>query len=252
MKKNIISTFLILTSCFTINFAKADIEISEPILVFKNNENTVKNIKVINHDTENKAYVQVELYEIQNAGTDKQSRILFSQNQNKINDENLTIKHPKESQLIFSPQKMVLNPKGTPVSSTVIHLINNYKELNEEKVFRLRVYPVINGFEKDDKSNMGIKILMGYESLIFIEPNKIKEKYDFEIKENKLIAKNYGNINYKIVDLRYCLKDKCDTQGNTRVYRNSEKEIEIKGEFDRISFQKISSVGKKEEINLNK
>lgn len=234
----------------------ADISVSDTVIKFQNNENTVKNIKVQNHG-ENKAFVKVELYEIMNAGLENQYKILYSQNKNV--KEKVQIEDPEKSGLIYSPYKLILNESNQPLSNSTIRIINSYENLDKEKVFRLRIYPVIGGFKlnetENNKSNLGLKILVGYETLIFVYPDKITHNFSYDKKNEYIQLKNKGNSNILIKDIEICSDinncEKYETKKEIRLYSGNEYKMNVNS-YIKIKFRVIYADNKTENIIISK
>lgn len=201
MIKNVVFIFTLLIS-FS-GFAN-QILLDNVIVNFDNNNRTKEDIFVRNISDEN-TYVKIVVTEIINAG--------------KENQEKIEHRNPKESGIFVSPNKLILKPKGDPNDHQAIRIANINKELNQDRIYRIQVLPVISDFEKKEKG-MGVKILMGYEILTLIQPNNPIMEYDYEIKGNKLTFTNNGNSNILLHNGEQCdlNKENCKEVKTKRVY----------------------------------
>lgn len=201
MIKNVVFIFALLIS-FS-GFAN-QILLDNVIVNFDNNNRTKEDIFVRNISNEN-TYVKIVVTEIINAG--------------KENQEKIEHKNPKESGIFVSPNKLILKPKGDPNDHQAIRIANINKELNQDRIYRIQVLPVINDFEKKEQG-MGVKILMGYEILTLIQPNNPIMEYDYEIKGNKLTFTNNGNSNILLHNGKQCdlNNENCKEIKTKRVY----------------------------------
>jgi hypothetical protein len=235
------------------------ISVDAPIINFDKNKNSSRNVTVQNH-SDFTGYVKVDLYEVVNAGTSKEEIFIFKQIDRgtkegeveiqKYKNKNVKIRSPEESGLYFSPSKIILEKSGSPMDSQTIRVMNLNEELKKERIYRLRVYPVIDGFG-NKKTNMGIKVLMGYESLILVQSVNPVLEYSYEFIDGKLIIKNEGNGNIKFESGEHCDKLKnCSVLPPFRLYDNGLEEIVLPYDNGSIKFLLIFGT-KKEIITLN-
>lgn len=245
--------FLSFLACaFTVfNLNAIEIAIDEFIISFDDNQQKVENIQVTNLSNE-LGYVALELYEIFNAGTDLERKIIYMQNdpsteegkkiQEKFKHQNIEIVNPENSGLFFSPQKMVIDASSTGNNFANVRVINMNEKIDVEKVYRIRTSPVIADFETGE-SKMGIKILMAYETLIFVQPDNPIEQYELRRDKDKLYITNTGNVNVFFKTPELCYKNDCEKSNSFRVYPNQTKEIILKEADKKLTFKTIEKYG---------
>lgn len=233
----IASAILFSSSAFSI---ENQITINKSIMHFNNNQNISQSFSVRNGFS-NKAYVSTDLYEIVNPGKDNESKILykamdFESDKTKeklihFKNNNISVLHPVESSIHQNPPRMILDSKGSYLDTKSISIVNINESLKKEKVYRLRVYPVLKGFEKENKVN-GIKFLMQYEVLILVQPDSPTLDYTVEYKENtsKIIVSNNGNSNFILEDIEQCDEENknCYTIPPKRIYADITHTFELK------------------------
>lgn len=238
IKKYSLLSFLVAFSV-NVNAIENQITINKSIIHFNNNENISQSFAVRN-GFNNKAYVDTDLYEIINAGKENESKILYkaideeSEKGKKMisrfKDLNVEIKHPIESDLHQNPPRMILDKKGSYLDTKTISVVNINKELEKEKVYRLRVYPVVKGFEKENKVN-GIKFLMQYEVLIMVQPNNPILDYSYEFTNDKTLhVENNGNSNFILEEISQCdeNKENCYEIAPKRIYADVKHDFQFK------------------------
>jgi hypothetical protein len=251
--------FTLMLLSFSSQIFASVISVDTPIINFDKNENGSRNITVKNHSNFT-GYVKVDLYEILNAGTKDEEIFIYKQIDRespegkyeieKYKNRNIQIKSPENSDLYFSPSKIILEKSGSHLDSQTIRVVNVNKELKDERIYRLRVYPVIDGFGKKNKK-MGIKILMGYESLVLIQSNNPKLNYSYKIIDKKMIIKNEGNDNIKFESGEHCNDSKkCELLAPFRLYNNTSEEISLPFSNGVVKFLLIFG-NKKETITFN-
>ncbi len=198
---------ILLGACIVASFGAnaSKILVDNVIVNFDKNNRGKEDVFVRNLSEEN-SYVKVIITEVLNAGMDNQKRIEH--------------KNPKEAGIFVSPNKLVLNPKGTKGENKAIRIANLNKSLEKDRVYRIQVVPVISDFKTADEG-LGVKILMGYEILTLIQPNNPVLDYSYSVKGKKLNIKNTGNSNFLLhrgVQCEDQEKKKCSKLPTKRIY----------------------------------
>lgn len=238
IKKYSIFSFLAMIS-LSVNAIEDQITINKSIIHFNNNENISQSFAVKN-GFNNKAYVDTDLYEIINAGKENESKILYKAIDSesdkgkallsRFKELNVEVRHPIEANLHQNPPRMILDTKGSYLDTKTISVVNINEELQKEKVYRLRVYPVVKGFEKENKVN-GIKFLMQYEVLILVQPNNPILDYTYNFtNDTTLHVKNNGNSNFILEEISQCdeNKENCYSIAPKRIYADIEHDFQLK------------------------
>ena len=131
------------------------------------------------------------------------------------------------SSLIVSPQKLVIPYEG----QQNIRFVSLLKNLKEDKIFRVKVEPVIGKVSSSAKQ--AVKVLIAYETLVMVRPANPLPIIDGNRDGKKLKLKNTGNTNTVIKEIRQCpsgaLKDsdKCKEVPGTRLYAGNIKEFDL-------------------------
>jgi hypothetical protein len=243
-------TASILTLLFSLNLSASKISTDRVIITFEKNASIAENIQV-NNLYNGSTFVKVELYEVLNANTEKEKRILYMQNDKSTKEGEILyeqnksigieIKSPQESDLFFSPSRIVLESSESNFPYEKIRVINMNKNLEKERVYRIRVEPVINGFSIKSEKTIGIKILTAYETLIFVQPDKIKKDIKVKFDGGKVLFKNNGNINSYFSKMESCDKDDiCNIEQGFRLYSYGEKELVVGNNVKYIQYTEIT------------
>ena len=164
---------------------------------------------------DSKAYVQLDLYKIQDPGT---------KSEKKIKED---IKNPIEFGLVASPLKMVI-----PVNqSRKARLLPLSRKLSQETVYKLEVIPVEGDLKLigsgDNKINAGVnagvKVTVGYGVRVALLPEHIHQEVSIVQDKNKnndfiYNLKNTGNVDVLISEAEIC--DKKDSITNPKDWIN--------------------------------
>jgi len=177
--------------------ASAEIALSQVIIDVAPSEATVRDIELSNLATD-KAYVEVTVYRITNPGQLPMKRE--------------TSGNPAELGLLATPAKMVLGPE----SARLIRLILLNPADDQEHVWRVSVVPKV-GDVTDDLT--GVKLVIGYEVLVFQRPKDLRFDMKFTRRGKVLTVTNIGNTNVLIPQLSQCTApEQCQKSSGTRIY----------------------------------
>jgi P pilus assembly chaperone PapD len=196
---------------------QASMVLDRSILVFAAGDAPRQDVTITNPDPET-MFVEVEVLEVRQPGTDKEERIV--------------VRNPEEIGLIATPKRLVL-PSG---ASRVIRLVNLAGHGDTERVYRVNVKPVAAPEEQtpsdDTEKRMSIKILIGYQLLIFVDPQKRHVAIEGRRDGNQLYLANKGNVNAYLYDGRQCkegeTREQCaSVEKATRLYPGNEKVLTL-------------------------
>lgn len=196
---------------------QASMVLDRSIMVFAAGDAPRQDVTITNPDPDT-MFVEVEVLEVRHPGTDKEER--------------LVVRNPEEIGLIATPKRLVL-PSGT---SRIIRLVNLAGHGDAERVYRVNVKPVTAPEEEtpsDDKEKrMSIKILIAYQLLIFVDPQKRNVLIEGRREGNQLHLANRGNVNAYLYDGRQCkqgeARDQCARIDKaTRLYPGNEKVLTL-------------------------
>lgn len=195
---------------------QASMVLDRSIVTFVPGKAPREDVTVNNPDAE-PLFVEVEVLEVRNPGTDKEERI--------------AVRNPEEIGLIATPKRLVV-PAG---SRRVVRLVNLAGHGQAERVYRVNVKPVIAPEEADSakarEKSMEVKILVAYQLLVFVSPEAPAAQLDGRREGTTLHLQNKGNVNIHLYDGRQCppgdAKDQCVTLQSVRLYPGNERNIAL-------------------------
>lgn len=209
-KITILATFLFLIS----NQSYASkISLGSVIVDFRDPKTKFIDVPVYNsNDDGKKAFVKATVYEVLNPGTEKEQKVEVEKN--------------KKNSLIVSPQKMIIPYDG----QKNIRFVSLYNNLKEDKIFRVKVEPIVGNFET--KAKQAVKLLIAYETLVMIRPENPEPKVEGTRVGNVLTFKNTGNTNILSRGGIQCPKgesdkEKCSEIPGFRLYSGNSKVITL-------------------------
>ena len=151
----------------------ADMVLNKSIIYFEPGAPNREDLEIQNIGSD-PLYIQITPKIVRNPGEENQSREVFD--------------NPKKAGLLVSPNKLIVPPNGRKL----LRFVNLNPTANEERVYRVSVTPVV-GDVTAQKS--GVKILIGYEVLVLVHPEKGNYDLIHQRDENKLSITNQGNQN---------------------------------------------------------
>ncbi|MGI1678246.1 MAG: fimbria/pilus periplasmic chaperone [Cellvibrionaceae bacterium] len=238
MKKvtSFISTFIktlikksLIVLLFGLPFSSvADIFVDRAIVRMSADQTPREDIKVINNGNE-VGYVQIEVFEVQNPGTEKEERV-------KITD-------PDQLKLIVSPSKLMIPAN----SQKLVRIVNLDPGSNDERIYRINVTPVLAPLEEENGSI--VRVVVAYQLLVIIDPAAPKEELKILRDGKTLTIENTGNTNVLFSDGKQCNKEgnNCFDIAAHRVYPGNTWTIEL--EKDTPAIFKLTSFNGIREIN---
>ena len=192
------------------NSAFAAMQLSNAIVFFEPDKPPRQDITIYNPDKEN-LYVKVELIEVKNPGLPDEERI--------------PVTNPEEISLIITPNKLLIPPN----SHKSIRLVNVKPPGEKERVFRATVTPVTGEYTA---TQSGIKLMIAYGLLIFVQPENPKPELIVTRTGTKFHVKNIGNTNTVLTKGRQCLDlSKTSSDDNSNCHELPSKRIYAGGEW---------------------
>lgn len=162
--------------------ADASLELDRNITYFDANKLPRQDILVTNPDKET-LFLETEVLQVINPGTHKEERV-------KITD-------PDQVKLLVTPDKSII-PSGGRKNVRLLHL---GKPPIIEEVYRVNFKPVVGKLHAKES---GVKILVAYQVLVFIQPERPFIDLSGKREGNKMTFTNNGNINVLLRNGRHC------------------------------------------------
>lgn len=160
----------------------ANMVLSEAIIHFEPGKPLRKDIEVENPSSEN-LYIEITPAVVEQPGTEDEQRIAISD--------------PRESGLLVTPNKLVVPPGGRKL----VRLVSLKPLEDKERVYRVTFKPVVGDLEAEQ---IGVKILVGYEVLVLMQPAVPEPNLVATRSGNSLSFKNNGNTNVLLREGKQC------------------------------------------------
>lgn len=187
--------------------AKAEFIISSAIVEFTSDGPQQQDVELVSRSKDND-YIVTEVSEIKNAGTKNESREL--------------VEDPASGMLLVTPDKTILSAGGRKLLRFMLLKAPDAVE----HIYRVAIKPVIKGV--DNKSKIGLKVLIGYEVLVIVRPANAVATYNAARQGNVLTITNTGNTNVLFQNGKQCLKDNCVMPQVVRVYPGQTNQVPLK------------------------
>lgn len=162
--------------------ALAAMSLDKIIVYLDDTPNARDDIVVSNPDKET-LYLQTEVYRVDNPGQPDEQRV--------------RVVDPKDFKLLVSPAKAVIPPG----EQRRVRLMSLESGLQNEVVYRVNFKPVVGDIDSD---RTALKILVGYQALVFVQPREGSSRLLLKREDNGLQLYNAGNINTEVVEVRHC------------------------------------------------
>lgn len=187
--------------------AHADMLLSQVIVDLEPSEAPREDIEVYNTGSE-RMYVSVEPFEILNAGTKDESRF--------------DARDPSKSNLLVSPQRIVLSPGGRRMIRVAVA---GGRPLRE-RVYRIAIKPVAGDVISDLNA---VKVLVGYDVLVLVRPAQANGELTGQRVGRNLVVRNEGNSSMEIFDGLQCDRDgnDCRSLPAKRLYAGASWEVAL-------------------------
>ncbi len=177
--------YLLLVICGTGMFVNTQASmVLDKMIVYFNANQRYQDIVVTNPDKE-PLYLKTSVVEVLKPGTPKEKRMVITD--------------PIKMTMLASPHKVVIPPN----QSKTIRLVNLNEPLNREKVYRVNFTPVIG---KIKATKTAVKILIGYQALVFVRPEKGFIQVSSKPSVKKITFINTGDVNVLLRNGKYCPK----------------------------------------------
>ena len=205
------------------SIAKANMVLSNVIVHFEPGEPTRQDVEISNSGAD-PLYVEIEPHEVKFPGTE--------------NEDRARITDPRESGLLVTPNKLIVPPGATKV----IRLVK-LGAATDERIYRIAAKPVAGGIDADQS---GLKIMVGYEILAIVYPNKLDSDLAVERKGKSLLVKNNGNTNVLLREGYQCEqpdqeKDACTPLPGKRMYPGNEWVLDLPHDLPVTYYQSVGT-----------
>ena len=187
----------------------AQLALDRIIVDFTEESPNRNDIQLINSSKTETLFVNVEVLEVTDPGTDKETRIV--------------VDDPSKIGLIASPNRVILPPGNR----RLVRLVNLFPAEDQERIFRVNFSPVAG--ESDQK---GVKILVGYQTLIIVRPEKTMFDLVGKREGNTLTLTNNSNTNVYLSNMRQCEdkeSEECTDYIENRLYPGNMWKIDLTG-----------------------
>lgn len=238
MKLKALSLFLLATVATSPFSAFASqISLSTSTVYFDSNKQEKKTVQVINVDVNTTTYFDVKINEVKNLG--------------QMNDEYLeVVTNPEIGGLIATPSKSILR-EGE--KSRAISIINLNTSLNKERAYRVDVTPIISGVDLKQEDIKGVKMLLSYDVLVYVQPDNPTFAHQARIENDRLYISNLGNSHFNVGNIEACDKDdKCTTLKGGSIFSDLESSISIPKGTVRVTLSKFMRGKDREQVIVSK
>jgi|WetSurSiteA1Bulk_404760.scaffolds.fasta_scaffold00912_1 Mat/Ecp fimbriae periplasmic chaperone len=193
MKRNnlLLSGFLLLTSF--ISPAQANIVLNKIIVNFDAGGNSREDVEVWNSGKET-LYVSTNVFSITNPENDESGKVEQTD--------------PRSAGLVVSPSKIIVQPNERKILRILAQTTATEKDL----VYRVKIAPKAGELADTNadqaKKTAGVKILIGYEMLIFVRPPNPHGDLKVTRSGKTATFTNAGNTNVDLREVKVCDADK--------------------------------------------
>lgn len=188
--------------------ASADMYVDRSIVIFEPGEPARQDIKVTNSD-QAALYVQVEVLEVQKAGT--------------VDENRVRITDPSKLKLLATPNKLVIPPNG----QKLIRIVNLEADNDHERIYRINVTPIVAPLEEESSQ---LRIVVAYQILTIIQPNEPGSELNAQRNDRVITFVNSGNTNVLLSDGKQCNPinpTECTDLTSRRLYADNEWQLEL-------------------------
>lgn len=194
--------------------AAANMVIDRAIVAFKPGDTPRQDVMVMNAGKE-PLFVQVEVLEVQNPGTDAETRV--------------AVKNPEEVALLATPLRLMVEPGG----KRPLRLVNLRPQSTQERVYRVNLSPVVGKIgAAADANAMAVKVVVGYQLLVLVSPAEPQEGLEVKRDGKVAVLRNAGNTNILLFSGQQCPApdaDEASCKGlpDRRLYPGNEWRLEL-------------------------
>jgi len=132
---------------------------------------------------------------------------------------------PEKLGLLVSPGRAILEPGGR----RLVRLATLLPGSDREHVYRVTVKPVVGGI---DASDTGLKILVGYDVLVLVRPERPVAGVTATRNGRKLTFTNNGNVSVELMSGKQCdgSRGRCTDLPGKRLYAGGSWTVELGSE----------------------
>lgn len=190
------------------SFAHAGILLDKAIVDFRSDQPPRQDVVVINDSATENAYVEVEVLEVVNPGTDQEER--------------RPLTNPEDMPFVASPAKLVIPPNGRKQ----VRLVNLVPPGKEEKVYRVTFRPVLPPLEEPGSK---IRVVVAYQVLVLVQPETPREDLVTTREGNIIRFENRGNSYVLVSNGKQCdtAGENCKELPAKRLYAGNSWEVEL-------------------------
>ena len=187
----------------------AQLAVDRIIVDFDDESPNRNDVQLINTSETDTLFVSVEVLEVTDPGTAKEKRVV--------------VDDPAKIGLVATPNRVILPPGNR----RLVRLVNLFPTEDQERIFRVNFSPVVG--ESDEA---GVKILVGYQALIIVRPEKTVFDLVGKREGNTLTVTNNSNTNVYVSNIRQCdnkESEECTRYVETRLYPGNVWELDLTG-----------------------
>lgn len=188
--------------------AQASMIVDRTILTFEPGAAPRHDVSITNPDSEN-LYIEITVLDVANPGTDEETRT--------------PVKDPESIGLVAAPRLLMIPAGG----KRTVRLVNLDGHSDSERVYRVNITPVPPPTES---KGMAIRVLIGYQVLVFVSPQEPKANLVGKRRGNTLTLENRGNVNLMLSDGQQCptvTRDSCAELPGRRLYPGNRFDVEL-------------------------
>lgn len=200
---------LLAALCMLGTASQAAMQIDRAVVTFSSEGSAREDIRVSNPDSE-PLFVDVQVLEVSRPGTGVEERTV--------------VKDPERIGLIATPRRLMVPPG----SQRVVRLVNLEGHGDTERVYRINLRPVSGPLESEQ---MGVRVMVGYQLLVFVEPAEVRVDLEAEREGKKLTLFNAGNVNVRVHHGKQCppapSQGDCEEVAGARLYPGNTVVIDL-------------------------
>ncbi len=206
-----VRTLVLVLGLMLAGFTQATMLVDRIFVEFEAGGPSRQDATIINPDDE-PLYINVEVLEVLHPGTPREQRNV--------------VRDPENIGFIATPNRLTIPAGGR----RAVRLVNLGGHGGQERVYRVNLNPVAAPFEAETTV---IRILVGYQLLVFIAPRQTRVGLEGYRKGKTLHLHNTGNVNIRLFDGRQCAaagslsEDDCVAVQGRRLYPGNRLEIPL-------------------------
>lgn len=209
--KGFVCRLLAATTLLLTCTVQAQLTVSKIIVDFTPDMTPRDDILLSNTSTTETLFINVEVLEVSDPGTDKEQRVI--------------VDDPAKIGLIATPAKLILPPNGRQQ----VRLVNMLTENDSDRIFRVNFTPV-TGEAKVEET--GVKLMVGYQALVIVRPDRPETDLEMVRESDSITLSNNGNTNLYLEGIRQCKtakEEQCESLVDQRLYSGNSSTIELPG-----------------------